>query len=448
MDKKIKIIILAHNQFPLLQLQLESIDLFAKCEKNDLIIVDNHSEDGLTEWLTSQQGMDYIICDEKVEGYATILNTVINEFVTDEDIMILSPDYFFLPGCMDILMEALYQEEHIGGVYAGYYRSTDKGCIDYLQAVEIAEGESDIFEKNTVIGIPEAGILLKNEMLRTIQCFDDCLVLPKSTVADLTFRGIMNDYQFFEIKKNCFYINGEKQDIYSSMFGLGVDRPRLKTKWDMNYFNVKPNSSLLGMIAEDKSKDIDILEIGCDCGANLLGVKNKYKNARLYGVEINENAAKIASHIAEVQIANIEDKNLQFGNAKFDYIMFGDVLEHLRDPQSTVEYCKSLLKEGGRIIASIPNIMHYSVMKQLLTGDFSYSDVGLLDRTHIHFFTFNEIMRMFSTAKYDVEDITYIMSNETTREDEEFVKQIMEISKGAKEFMYYAFQYLVKARKM
>ena len=224
------------------------------------------------------------------------------------------------------------------------------------------------------------------------------------------------------------------------------DREVLKQKWNMNYFNTMPNKGLVYMMQSKPDENINVLEVGCDCGANLLAIQNAYRNAKLYGVEINEDAAKIASNIFNVQIGNIEDENLKFGDIVFDYIIFGDVLEHLHSPEKVINYCKSMLKKDGRIIACIPNLMHYSVMKDLINGNFTYSDMGLLDRTHIHFFTYNEIIRLFKDAGYEIENIASVGGIEHER-DKELVKSLLSISSGAEEHMFTTFQYLVSVVK-
>ncbi len=151
----------------------------------------------------------------------------------------------------------------------------------------------------------------------------------------------------------------------------------------MNYFNLMP-SFLLSVLIEKSDTPLRILEVGCDLGATLLEIKNGHPDSRLFEIEINKAAAEIAGHIANVTVGNIEDKKLPF-EGEFDYILFGDVLEHLHDPQDVIRFCRGKLSEHGCIIANVPNIMHISVMEQLLHGKFEYTDSGLLDRTHIHF---------------------------------------------------------------
>ena len=145
-------------------------------------------------------------------------------------------------------------------------------------------------------------------------------------------------------------------------------------------------------------------------------------------------------------ISIIEDECVDFGE-KFDYIIFGDVLEHLHNPQQTVRYCKELLKENGRIIASIPNVMHISVMNQLLRGEFRYTDIGLLDKTHIHLFTQKEIVRMFAQENYTIEEMQGVIY-ELDEDEERLLGKLMEISGGnVTEEMYTTYQYSVVARK-
>lgn len=160
--------------------------------------------------------------------------------------------------------------------------------------------------------------------------------------------------------------------------------------------------------------------------------------------DINEGALKFAAEFAEVQVNNIEDHNLDFGVNEFDLIIFGDVLEHLRDPLGTIVFCKTLLKRGGRIVASIPNLMNIEVMRYLLDGYFPYAEVGLLDKTHIHMFTYNEIIHMFvDQAGYTIENMS--MNGQLSGDNDRLADELLKLGKAEK-FMYQAFQYQIVAR--
>ena len=116
----------------------------------------------------------------------------------------------------------------------------------------------------------------------------------------------------------------------------------------------------------------------------------------------------------------------------------------MREPEQVVGYCKRFIKPQGKIIASISNLMHYTVLRELIRGDFTYQDMGLLDRTHIHFFTYNEIIRMFSRSGYHIESCTYTMLRSMSDADKRFVAELKKIGTG-ETFFYLAFQYLVVA---
>ena len=262
---------------------------------------------------------------------------------------------------------------------------------------------------------------------------------------DYCVRGIKLQYRLFECGGAFFYQIAEKRTADEDEEWAVSDRQILKKKWNMNYFNAVPNAGLLSYITDPKDAPIRVLEIGCDCGANLLWVKNRYPNAELYGVEINPSAAEIANCIAKVTVGNIEERQMDFGGVTFDYIVFGDVLEHLRDPEGTLTYCKGFLKEDGSILASIPNLMHVSVVRGLINGNFTYEDRGLLDRTHIHFFTYKEILSMLLRTELEAEEIR-MTSNGVSSEDREFVGRLMELSEITDENLFFAYQFQVLAK--
>lgn len=144
-----------------------------------------------------------------------------------------------------------------------------------------------------------------------------------------------------------------------------------------------------------------VLDIGCDTG--LMGAALKSRNPECYvvGIEVDPSSAKIAQpRLDEVHVLNIEDQELDALKGGYDAILFGDVLEHLYDPEHCLRRIRSLLAKRGRIYACIPNIQHYSVIKSILRGDFQYQKLGILDRTHIRFYTLTNIFKMFLDGGY------------------------------------------------
>jgi len=136
-------------------------------------------------------------------------------------------------------------------------------------------------------------------------------------------------------------------------------------------------------------------------------LKEINKAWEIYGFELNEEIVQEhTQNIDKVIIGDIEQLDPPFLENFFDFIIFGDVLEHLVDPQRVLEKYTKYLKNNGVIIASIPNIKHYSVLINLVFRDrFEYKSVGILDKSHLRFFTKKEIINMFNRAGMHVKKI-------------------------------------------
>lgn len=143
-----------------------------------------------------------------------------------------------------------------------------------------------------------------------------------------------------------------------------------------------------------------ILDVGC--GAGMLGRTLLDRGAlEIYGVEANEHAAARAKRVlTDVICGDAENIDIPWRN--LDCIVCADVLEHLRDPWAMLRRLKPLLAPQGVLIASIPNLAHGRVIFQIITDRFDYQDEGILDRTHLRFFTKHTIRHLFSTTGYRI----------------------------------------------
>ena len=131
-----------------------------------------------------------------------------------------------------------------------------------------------------------------------------------------------------------------------------------------------------------------VLDVGCSTGY-LARVLSALGNV-VSGVEYDAPAAKEAEpSLARLVVGDLERLDLvtEFGEGSFDVVVFGDVLEHLRDPMPVLRRARPLLAPGGSVVISVPNIAHGDVRLALLKGRFRYTKLGLLDETHTRFFT-------------------------------------------------------------
>ncbi len=153
------------------------------------------------------------------------------------------------------------------------------------------------------------------------------------------------------------------------------------------------------------------LDVGCASGIFSEHIKEKL-NVETWGIEMIEQYAKIATtRLDHVLTGTFEQAHEHLPKNYFDCIFFNDVLEHMIDPEDCLKKIKENLKPGKTVIASIPNIRYINVLKELiLKKDWKYRDSGILDRTHLRFFTKKSIIRMFDDCGYNVKQIRGIRS--------------------------------------
>ncbi len=146
-----------------------------------------------------------------------------------------------------------------------------------------------------------------------------------------------------------------------------------------------------------------IIDIGCGNGAYAEVLKQRTK-AEVWGIEYMNREAVIASEkLDKVFSGRCEDYMDDLPNNYFDAIYFNDVLEHLVDPYMVLDKVKNKLTKQGVLISSIPNVRyHNTFMKLLINKDWKYEDYGVMDRTHLRFFTKKSIRRMYEELGYTI----------------------------------------------
>ena len=124
------------------------------------------------------------------------------------------------------------------------------------------------------------------------------------------------------------------------------------------------------------------------------------------GVEIDPEAARLAEKVCDrVIVGDLEGLDLDELRPTYDVLLFGDTLEHLRDPGALLRRLHPRLRPDGRLVVSIPNVANWSMRLALAFGRWEYKDRGLLDRTHVRFFTKRTAVRLLEDAGYRVESV-------------------------------------------
>jgi len=159
------------------------------------------------------------------------------------------------------------------------------------------------------------------------------------------------------------------------------------------------NQSLLGAVPSEACR---ILEVGCAEGQLGAALKHRRPDRTVFGIERQPDvAARAAERLDRVFSLDVATDDPPVELHSLDCLLFGDILEHLVDPEAVLRRFRHFLAPSGVALASIPNLQHHTLLAALLSGDFQYAPAGLLDATHLRFFTGSTILKLFLDAGYE-----------------------------------------------
>jgi methionine biosynthesis protein MetW len=159
------------------------------------------------------------------------------------------------------------------------------------------------------------------------------------------------------------------------------------------------NSILLDWVGDGKR----VLELGCSTG--YMSRLMKQRNCVITGIEADEKAAEQArAYCEEVLVLDLNSNDWAKGlpPKSFDVVLLGDVLEHLVDPGRLLRQVRRLIRTGGSLVISLPNVVHWQTRVKILFGQFDYQPWGTLDHTHLRFFTQKSAQTLIESAGYRV----------------------------------------------
>lgn len=173
-------------------------------------------------------------------------------------------------------------------------------------------------------------------------------------------------------------------------------------------YDRKPSSYFEGcredyVAALPENPEAAILEIGCASGGTGALALERGKCKTYVGVELNRAVARIAQgKLTRVITGNVEEIELPLEPGSFDALIVSEVLEHLVDPWAVMQRLAGFVRPGGLVFASSPNISHYSVILRLVQGRWELTDRGVMDRTHLRWFTPTLFSEIFEQAGFEV----------------------------------------------
>jgi 2-polyprenyl-3-methyl-5-hydroxy-6-metoxy-1,4-benzoquinol methylase len=149
-----------------------------------------------------------------------------------------------------------------------------------------------------------------------------------------------------------------------------------------------------------------VLDVGCSSG--YLAKPLSERGNTIVGIELDPEAAREAEAFCErVLVGDVETMELPLEPGSFDVVLLGDVIEHLRDPVRALARLRPLLRPGGRLVLSTPNVANWAIRLSLLAGRWRYTERGILDRSHTHLFTRATLREALEEAGYTVDRIDF-----------------------------------------
>lgn len=411
MLRQVSVVIVTRNQSEKLKNCLNSVVNTIVEGLYEIVVVDNCSTDGTRDWLSEIEGITYSYNDSDL-GYTAACNQGIKLTNQFNDVLLLDADAMLIDNSLFYLMLALYSDEKnavVGGI-------TNEFIIDQRMSVDTSNMEEAVKMAASVncpmddacedaVYVSDYAMLIRREAFDKVGLLDERFSPDLYEDKDFCIRVHMaglrvilcfNSYIFKFMDRNRIYGNTEKM--------TERNKKQFVDKWgfSIDYSNIA-RTALIDMIQEEKNKPIEVLELGCAMGSTLNRIKRFWPNARIHGVEYDPGVAEVAAHITDIIQSDVENMVIPYEQKQFDYIICADVLEHLRNPEATVRRFMPYLKDNGHFLISLPNIRHHAVLSMIaLQGRFDYGDSGILDRTHVKFFTRDTAIEMLESAGLQV----------------------------------------------
>ena len=375
---KTAIIIVSYNNKEMMQSCIESIRANNDPDTYQIIVVDNASEDRVTEWLAKQTDI-ILIANNENKGFPYACNQGIAAADKDADIFLLNNDTIVPENALHWLRMGLYSDENVGAV-----GSVSNNVVNYQQVSEQfatleewmdfakhnnVEMEYPYEKKGWLVGF---AMLIKRTAINNILAVEgkenddipevlDCRFSPGNYEDnDLSIRLLQNGYKLLLCKNSFIFHYGGKSfrknnEKYISL--LLHNQKKLEDKYGIDFIPYSVvESALVDMIKPDRP-DFTLMEIGCKLGATLARIESRYPQSRLCGVEKNYKLAELAKQVSHVQcedILKVDTLNSEY-EGKYDYILLDHVLRADGNEKDMLKKAKMCAKSGGILLVSVEN---------------------------------------------------------------------------------------------
>ncbi|TVX89440.1 glycosyltransferase [Paenibacillus agilis] len=452
------IVILTHNKLDYTIQCIESIRRYTRPNSYEIIVVDNKSTDETVPWLSAQSDIR-VIYNEQNEGFPKGCNQGI-EISNGDHILLLNNDVIVTENWLDNLIGCLTSDEDIGAVSCVTnhcsYGQTIPVSYNSVESMQLFAKQYNYSNRNQweerlkLVGFC---MLIRKSVVDQIGLLDERFTPGNYEDDDYSVRIRKAGYKLILCKDTFIHHFGSVSFKENTSFLQLLERNvgLFESKWGFNPDQSQMiQNDIVSLINCEADASINVLEIGCGSGGTLLAIKNKFKNSELYGIEMNPAEAEVASLIANINVVDFSNLDLEleltYPAATFDYIIISDSLAKLYDPEAFVRELRHYLKREGKLLMKTRNMLHHLVVTQFVKGSWFYSELDALKKPNIRYFTQQDVKTMLSRTGYQEEVLVGVKGRESL-EEKLFMEKLSLV--GNPQFLEQteAKYYIVQARK-
>lgn len=452
--RQVSFVLVTKDQSEELKRCLNSIISTVPTNLFEIVIVDNASTDDTSKWAPEIEGITYWHSEDHIR-YSQVVNQGFRLAENFNDVFLLDADCVLADNSLFYLMLGLYSDDGIG-VIGGI---TNDFVIDQKMYIDTSDFENALklaasvnspmagaYEKE--IYVSDHAMLIKREAIDKVGFFDERFQTDNYEDKDFCVRVISAELSVILCFNSYIFKFSDRHKKYGASDALiGMDKQAFHRKWNFNIdYSNNARDGIIDMIQAEKSKPVEVLELGCAMGSTLNRIKRNWPNAKAYGVEYDDAVVRVAEKMGNIIQGDVETMEIPYRIGQFDYIICADVLEHLRNPKDALKRFIPFLKDDGCFLISLPNVRHYGVIMMLaLEGRFDYAADGILDSTHLRFFTRDNAKEMIESAGLQVLDIRRNYNGHP--EDNEYITKLTQSFNVQDPEELKVFQYYFMAKK-
>lgn len=434
---KTSIIIVTYNNLNYTKDCIESILKYTDSNTYEIIVIDNNSSNDTKNWLKKQKNIKYILNDKNL-GFPKACNQGIEIADKENDILFLNNDTIVTTNWLNNLKTCLYSDYKIGAVGSVSNHNENLQGVDFTykdfdemqeQAkINNVSNSSKWEQKNFLIGFC---LLIKREVINKIKYMDINYTPGYVDDNDLSIQIINNGYKLMLCHDSFIhhYLGSEfRKDLNKFYKILNRNRNYFKKKWKFEtYLFDEIKHCSIYLIEENKDKNFSILDLNSGIGTTILKLKYIYKNCSIDGIERNKNKRNISKNFANIYSSISKIPN----NKKYDYILIGNYLEKINNPNNFIKRIKKHLNPNGYIIGEINNASSYKNI------------INLLNDESNKLYTITDIYKLFNDIGFnEFKEMHWL--EETNKDDLNKIINITNINYLQYQICYYSFKFKKK----